>query len=395
MRRRLPVLAYGLGAIAALAGLGASLSISNNSQLRASLEPWLGVPSAPMSAATASRSVTPLRPPSPQIGAVGLVEPSSQEISIGTDISGTVAKVFAVPGVKVSKGDPLFALDSRLAEAVVAQRRRDLAAAEARLALARGRVPGLEAEVQAAMTAVEAARAEKDDAADVVRIASNLNSGNTISAREITRRGNVLRSAEAKYAEATARSALAQANLALYDEAKGGANITIELAAIEQAQASLRLAQTDLELRTVSAPIDGEVLRVNINPGEFALAGTVAQPLIVMGQTDPMHVRIDIDEADISRYRHGARAIASLRGDSVRKLQLSFVRAEPLVVPKRALSGLATERVDTRVMQLIYAIVDDGAAILPGQQIDVLIEADDAGPPAVGNSARAERNASQ
>jgi HlyD family secretion protein len=395
MRRRLPILAYGLGAIAAVAGFGASLSISNNSQLRASLEPWLGAPSAPISAATASRGATPLRPPPPQIGAVGLVEPSSQEISIGTDISGTVSKVLAVPGMRASKGQSLFVLDTRLAEAVVAQRLRDLAAAEARLALARGRVPGLQAEVQAAMTAVEAARADKDDAMDVVRIASGLNSGDTISAREITRRRNVLRTAEAKYAEATARLALAQANLALYDEAKGGANITIELAAIEQARATLRLAQTDLELRTVSAPIDGEVLRVNINPGEFALAGAVTQPLIVMGRTDPMYVRIDIDEADISRYRQGARAVASLRGDFVRKLQLSFVRAEPLVVPKRALSGLATERVDTRVMQLIYAIVDDGAAILPGQQIDVLIEANEAGPQAVSNKSGTDRTASQ
>jgi multidrug resistance efflux pump len=391
MARRLPLLAYGLGTVAALAGFGASVSITNKSQLRAAIEPWLGAP-RPISIAPAP---SPLPLPAPQIGAVGLVEPSSQEISIGTDISGIVSKVFAVPGVRVSKGQPLFVLDTRMTEAVVAQRLRDLAAAEARLALARSRVPGLEAEVQAAMTAVEAARADKDDATDVVRIASNLNSGDTISAREITRRRNVLRTAEAKYAEATARLAMAQANLALYDEAKGGANISIELAAIEQTRASLKLAQTDLELRTVSAPIDGEVLRVNINPGEFALAGAVTQPLIVMGRTDPMHVRIDIDEADISRYRPGARAIASLRGDAVRKLQLSFVRVEPLVVPKRALSGLTTERVDTRVMQLIYAIVEDGMAILPGQQVDVLIEANDSGPQAAESAHRTERTASQ
>jgi HlyD family secretion protein len=391
MARRLPLLAYGLVTVATLAGFGASVSITNKNQLRAAIEPWLGAP-RPVSLAPAA---SPLPLPAPQIGAVGLVEPSSQEISIGTDISGTVSKVFAVPGVKVSKGQPLFVLDTRMTEAVVAQRLRDLAAAEARLALARSRVPGLEAEVQAAMTAVEAARADKDDATDVVRIASGLNSGDTISAREITRRRNVLRSAEAKYAEASARLALAQANLALYDEAKGGANITIELAAIEQARASLKLAQTDLELRTVSAPIDGEVLRVNINPGEFALAGAVTQPLIVMGRTDPMHVRIDIDEADISRYRPGARAMASLRGDAVRKLQLSFVRVEPLVVPKRALSGLTTERVDTRVMQLIYAIVEDGMAILPGQQVDVLIEADNSGPQAAQSANRGERTASQ
>jgi len=391
MARRLPLLAYGLGTVAALAGLGATVSIGNKNQLRAAIEPWL----TPSRAVPILSAPVPQALPAPQIGAVGLVEPSSQEISIGTDISGTVSKVFAVPGVKVSKGDPLFALDSRLAEAVVAQRRRDLAAAEARLALARGRVPGLEAEVQAALTAVEAARAEKDDATDVVRIASGLNSGDTISAREITRRRNVLRTAEARYAEASARLSLAQANLALYDEAKGGANIAIELAAIEQARATLKLAQTDLELRTVNAPIDGEVLRVNINPGEFALAGAVTQPLIVMGRTDPMHVRIDIDEADIARYRPGARAVASLRGDTVRKLRLSFVRAEPLVVPKRALSGLTTERVDTRVMQLIYAIVEDGLAILPGQQVDVLIETDEGAAQAAANARGSERTASQ
>jgi len=392
MRRRLPILAYSLGAIATVAGVGASLSISTKNQLRAAIGPWLG---AQMPAPIAPGPV-PLQLPAPLIGAVGLVEPSSQEISIGTEISGTVGKVVALPGVHVSKSDPLFVLDTRMAEAAVAQRRIDLAAAESRLALARARVPGLRAEVQAAMTAAEGARAEKDDATDVVRIASGLNSGDTISAREITRRRNVLRTAEAKYAEASARLALAQANLALYDEANGGANITIELAAIEQARASLQLAQTDLDLRTVRAPIDGEVLRVNINPGEFALAGALAQPLIVMGRTDPMHVRIDVDEADIARYRQGARATATTRGDAVRKLQLSFVRAEPLVVPKRALSGQTTERVDTRVMQLIYAIVDTGEPILSGQQVDVLIEADQRAPLAAGTPPQGrDRTASQ
>jgi len=117
MARRLPLLAYGLAGVAVLAGLGASVSISNKSQLRAAIEPWFNPPrTAPIVSAPIPQTL-----PAPQIGAVGLVEPSSQEISIGTDISGTVAKVFAVPGVKVSKGDPLFALDSRLAEAVVAQ----------------------------------------------------------------------------------------------------------------------------------------------------------------------------------------------------------------------------------------------------------------------------------
>jgi cold shock CspA family protein len=59
------------------------------------------------------------------------------------------------------------------------------------------------------------------------------------------------------------------------------------------------------------------------------------------------------------------------------------------------LSGLTTERVDTRVMQLIYAIVEDGMAILPGQQVDVLIEANNTGPQAAQSANRTERTASQ
>src|SRR5690349_7436613 len=114
MARRLPLLAYGLVTVATLAGFGASVSITNKSQLRAAIEPWLAP--RPVSLTPAP---TPLPLPAPQIGAVGLVEPSSQEISIGTDISGTVSKVLAVPGVKVSKGQPLFVLDTRMTEAVV------------------------------------------------------------------------------------------------------------------------------------------------------------------------------------------------------------------------------------------------------------------------------------
>ena len=43
----------------------------------------------------------------------------------------------------------------------------------------------------------------------------------------------------------------------------------------------------------------------------------------------------------------------------------------------------------------MYAIVDDGVAILPGQQIDVLIEADEAGPQAVSNRSGTDRTSSQ
>jgi HlyD family secretion protein len=69
-----------------------------------------------------------------------------------------------------------------------------------------------------------------------------------------------------------------------------------------------------------------------------------------------------------------ARVFAAIRGDARQTYALRFVRFEPFVVPKKNLTSEATERVDTRVLQVIY-VLEKGAPVLPGQQMDVLIEA--------------------
>jgi multidrug resistance efflux pump len=380
----MPVLAYGISTIAAVALLGTIVSIANNGRATPRVAPKVEPPSPTAAWMAESRAV-----PVGHIGAVGMVEPSSQEVRIGTEVSGTAAQVFVTPGANVKRGQPLFTLNTSRAEATLAQRRGEVATAQARLALARSRITGLQAEVQAARTAVEAAQVEHDEATDLVRMAGGLNAGSTISAREITRRRNLLRKAEAEIGEAEARLAVKLANLSLYDEAGGaGASIAVELAAVEQAQAALKLAETDLEIRTVRAPDDGTILQVNLRPGEFAQAGALSQGLVILGRTEPLHLRIDIDEADISRYRPGAPALATERGQRRRHSKLSFVRVEPLVVPKRALSGQVTERVDTRVMQVIYAILTDDAPRLIGQQLDVFIEVDPSEAQAVSVASR-------
>ena len=44
-------------------------------------------------------------------------------------------------------------------------------------------------------------------------------------------------------------------------------------------------------------------------------------------------------------------------------------------MPKRSLTGASTERVDTRVLQVIYRFHPDQLPIHVGQQMDVFIEA--------------------
>jgi hypothetical protein len=93
-----------------------------------------------------------------------------------------------------------------------------------------------------------------------------------------------------------------------------------------------------------------------------------------LGVIDPLHLRVDIDESEIPRFHPGARAFASLRGQPEIKVPIDYVRTEPLVIPKRSLTGTVSERVDTRVLQVIYSADPKTLNASVGQQIDVYIE---------------------
>ena len=116
------------------------------------------------------------------------------------------------------------------------------------------------------------------------------------------------------------------------------------------------------------------MLQVKVRPGEYASAGMLATPLILMGAVDPLHVRVDVDENDAWRVRAGAKAEGYLRGNRDIKTPLKFVRFEPYVVPKKSLTGDSSERVDTRVLQILFSFEPDDLPVFVGQQMDVYIE---------------------
>jgi hypothetical protein len=118
---------------------------------------------------------------------------------------------------------------------------------------------------------------------------------------------------------------------------------------------------------------------VNIRPGEFVSnVGANTQPFIRMGETRPLHIRVDIDEAEVARIQMGAAAIVSPRGAAEVQVEAKFIRAEPLVVPKTSLTNSASERVDVRVLQVLYELPETDGMFRVGQQVDAFIPAKDA-----------------
>jgi hypothetical protein len=100
---------------------------------------------------------------------------------------------------------------------------------------------------------------------------------------------------------------------------------------------------------------------------------------MVLGETVPLHIRIDIDESEIGRAQIGAPATISPRGDAARRVRATYVRTEPLVIPKRSLTNSGNERVDVRVLQLVYALPQEAEGFFVGQQVDAFIPAKQAG----------------
>jgi multidrug resistance efflux pump len=370
---------YGVPAIAALALGFALVNVIRAAERRPELPP----PEPPPSSSFADR-----------IGGVGIVEPASEPIALSVPVAGQVAQVFVIAGQDVKSGDPIFRLDDRERRAELALRRANIASARSRaaaagaeLAAARARLsrlqhspraeelPPLEAKVRAATAVLEDARVQLD----VIR---KVDDPRAVREEDVRRRAVAVDAAQSGLDGARAELDLVGAgawsedvSVAKAEAAKADSDLTAARSDVENAEASARSVEVDLERLRIAAPCDARVLRVNVRVGEYAPAARIDEPLVILGVVTPLHVRVDVDEADAWRMRSGARAEAALRGRSTIRAPLTFVRFEPYVLPKKSLSGSPGERTDTRVLQTIYALDPASTPVFVGQQVDVFIDA--------------------
>jgi HlyD family secretion protein len=298
------------------------------------------------------------------VAGAGMVEPQTENIAIGSQVPGVVVKVLVEVGQHVKAGDALFALDDRVQQADLKARQATAASAEAQLTQMERRprpeeIPPAEAQV----AEMEANLAARRDSLDRAR---RLSANRVLTDEDVVTREQEYRKAEAQLAHMKAQLKLLKAGTWQYD-------LLMQRAALDEALAQIEQIKSQLDQRTVYALADAQVLQVNVRPGEF-VAAPASQALIVLGNVDRLHVRVDIDEHDIPRFKPGAAALATVRGVTDRTIPLSFVRIEPYVVPKRSLTGDNTERVDTRVLQVIYKIDSHVERLYVGQQLDVYID---------------------
>jgi HlyD family secretion protein len=323
-----------------------------------------------VNARTPRQVLPPPEPPaqttfSHTVGAVGLVEASSENIAISTPVSGLVTSVHVKAGERVRSGDRLFSLDDRDLRAELSVRQATLEVARQRLArlLAQPRVE----EVPPAEAKVREAEAALGDAEMQLQLIERVTDRRAIREEDLNRRRFAAEAARARRDEA-------QTTLRLLKAGAWKPETDTARAEVKLAEAQVQRVQTDIDRLTVKASVDGAILQSNVRPGEYAQSGPLATPLMLLGSVDQLHVRVDIDEQDAWRIKTSAPATAAVRGNARLTVPIRFVRFEPYVVPKRALSGATSERVDTRVLQVIYRLDRAGFPLYVGQQLDVFLE---------------------
>jgi HlyD family secretion protein len=270
--------------------------------------------------------VEPSRSAGNVISALGTVEPTDEQTEIGTIVPGVVESVRVAAGDRVRMGSLLFVIDTRLAREAVEVRKAEVAVAEGKL---------------------DQARVVASDFNDQFSRVANLSTGLSVSESTLARR---------RFAARAADSATAVAERSLIES-----------------QAHLHAAGTLLEVHSVRSPINGTVLQVDVRPGEYALPGS-PKKFMILGQLDHLHARVQIDESEMGRFDRGMHAYASARSKPSQRYELRFLRVEPIVAPKKLLDGSASERTDTRTLNVIYEVDDTQATLYVGQQLDVYLE---------------------
>ncbi|PWU09476.1 MAG: efflux RND transporter periplasmic adaptor subunit [Verrucomicrobia bacterium] len=249
------------------------------------------------------------------VAASGIVEALSENVAVGVPEAGLVTKVHVKVWDFVKEGQPLFTLDDRELNAQLNVNLANAHVAEATLRRLQDQLARLE----------------------------NVNDRRAVSEEEVRTRQN---------------------------------DVAVAQAQLEAARAQVAQNRVCLARLTVLAPRDGAILQVNIRTGEYASTAP-KNPAMVLGDVDHLQVRADIDEQNAARLQKGQKATAYVKGDTTRPIELSFVRIEPYVVPKVSLTGSGNERVDTRVLQVIYSFErPKDRPVYVGQQVDMFVKSD-------------------
>jgi HlyD family secretion protein len=323
---------------------------------------------------------TPAADPYAQgIYANGIIESNQsngENINIYPEVPGSIVSIFVTEGQPVTKGTPLVQIDDSIQKAIVEQQKSQAQAAGAMLEELRAqpRKENLEvaqAQVELAQASLKTAQDALDKQQSSYKIAPE-----SVSKDALDNAINAQKVAKANLEMVTRQ----------YDLTKAGAWVFDIRNQEKQAEALNKAYMSSSALLAkylVKAPADGVVMSIASTIGSYVSPqgayDTYTQgfdPVIVMSSVrGTLDVRCYIDEILIPRLPPPEKIVAQMfiRGTNT-KIPLEFVRVQPYVSPKIELSNQRQEKVDLRVLPIIFRFTPPpGVQVFPGEMVDIYV----------------------
>jgi HlyD family secretion protein len=292
------------------------------------------------------------------VGGNGLVEPADRETKVAAQATGVIAKLYVKEGDQVEAGSLLVQLNNEVELALLQAAEADLAAERANRLRTR---KGLREEDRDAATAeAQSAQARSELSSGVAARIEQVAKAGAATKDELDRARQQAQADAANYRVAVARLRAAKAGSRLED-------ISFQAARVLSAEAKVAQAKAALARLAIRAPISGEILQVKVREGElYSVQG--AEPLLIMGDTSKLRVRMDVDERDIAAVQKGADAYVTADAFGARKFAGKVVELSHRFGRKNIRTDDPVEKNDTKILEVLIEL-HSNQLLVPGQRV--------------------------
>jgi HlyD family secretion protein len=316
---------------------------------------------------SAARTEQPMQPAPKLIAGPGRVEPISENIKLGSELSGKLKSVNVEEGDQIHRGQVLAVLENDDYRAQVLSAEAEVRAKQATLekVLNGARVQ----ERSEALSTVRAAEAVMENAAAQKDRYQKLFAAGVVSREEAERYAREYNVAKAQYQESVEHHSLVDDHARHEDQAFAQAELQL-------AQAQLQEARAKYDKTLIKSPIDGTVLRKHHRSGEsVSNSSTVPDPILTIGDKEVLRVRMDVDETDVDKVRVGQKAYVTADAYGKEKFWGRVVRVGEQLGPKNVRTDEPTERVDVKILETLVEL-DKGVQLPVGLRVDTYVVAD-------------------
>jgi len=295
----------------------------------------------------------------------GLVEPESEDVQVGSELSGKLKDVLVDEGDHVKKRQVLAILVNDDYRAQVEASRGQVEQAEAAYEkVLNGARPQERREYLANMQQAETL--EANARSDFDRSQKLFDAG-IISRESMDHARRDLTVAENQY-EAT------QQQYHLIDDRSRAEDIASAKAQLDTARAQLADNEAIYAKTFLNAPFDGTILRKHHRTGESITNSSVTpDPVFTMGDVDSLRIRVDVDETDVGRVTNGQKVYVTAAAYPGQRFWGRVIRVAGQLGHKNVRTDDPKEKVDTKILETLVQM-DPGSHLPVGLRVDAFID---------------------